>query len=175
MRRNRPALLAGAVVAAAALAGGGFVAGRATAPKGPATLAQAFQLAAQGKLACGSFTGGAGGGGFLQRLCSGQGGGVAAGGGGGGGERFGGGLLGPGSVTGQVTSVSAGQLTVRTPAGLLTVKLGPTTTVLKTAAGKTADLATGARVVIASSANTDGSRVAQRVLLLPAVAGQGQG
>jgi outer membrane lipoprotein SlyB len=99
---------------------------------------------------------------------------VAAGGGGGGG-RFGGGLLRPGSVAGQVTSASAGRLTVRTPAGLLTVKLDPATTVLKTATGRTADLATGARVVIASSASPDGSRVAQRVLLLPAVAGQGQG
>ncbi len=171
---RRPALLAGALAAAVVLLGGGFLAGRSTAPKGPATLAAAFQQAAQGKLPCGS-SGGSGGGGFLQRACSGQAGGFGGGAGGAGGRGGGGGgaLLGPGSVTGQVTQASASQLTVRTVAGALTLKLNPSTVVLTTTTSGKSALATGARVVVSSTANADGSRVAQRVLLLPATGQQG--
>jgi Domain of unknown function (DUF5666) len=172
---RRPALLAGALVAAAILLGGGFVAGRVTAPKDPATLAVAFQEAAQGKLPCGS-TGGQGGGALLARACTaraGAAGGAGGFGGGRGGANRGGGLLGPGSVTGQVTQVSGSQLTVSTNAGALTVKLSPSTAVLKTGSGRPSDLTDGARVVVASTANADGSRVAQRILLLPATGSQG--
>src|SRR5205823_3635301 len=48
---------------------GGFFAGRATAPKGPATLAEAFQQAQAGKLPVGN----GGPGGFLRRGQNGQG------------------------------------------------------------------------------------------------------
>ncbi|MDQ6649021.1 MAG: hypothetical protein M3Z02_02710, partial [Actinomycetota bacterium] len=77
-RSNRPALIGGAVLGGLLLLGAGFAAGRASAPKGPATLAAAVQQASAGKLPCGTPTGNAG---FVTRLCNANG---AAGGGGGG-------------------------------------------------------------------------------------------
>jgi hypothetical protein len=57
---RRTVVLAAAAALALGLAGG-FFAGRQTAPKGPATLADAVRLASQGKLPTGSFTPGQGG------------------------------------------------------------------------------------------------------------------
>ena len=111
-------------------AAGGFFLGRATASSGPATLAEAFQLAQQGKLPRGNLQGpGAGQGGQTQ-------GGQAQGRGGG-----------P-SVRGDITDRSGDVLTVSTPAGELKAQLTASTEILKAVPGKAADLAVGDSVSV---------------------------
>lgn len=121
------------VVGAAA----GFFLGRATASSGPATLAEAFQLAQEGKLPRGNLQGPGGGQGFP--------------GGGQGGQTQGGQAQGPGggpSVQGDITARSGNVLTVSTRAGELKVQLTGSTEVLKAVAGKAADLAVGDSVSV---------------------------
>ena len=118
-------------------AAGGFFLGRATASSGPATLAEAFQLAQEGKLPRGNLQGPGGGQGFP--------------GGGQGGQTPGGQAQGPGggpSVQGDITARSGNVLTVSTRAGELKVQLTGSTEVLKAVAGKAADLAVGDSVSV---------------------------
>jgi hypothetical protein len=117
-------------------AAGGFFLGRATASSGPATLAEAFQLAQEGKLPRGNLQGPVGGQGFP--------------GGGQGGQTQGGQAQGPGgpSVQGAITARSGNVLTVSTRAGELKVQLTGSTEVLKAVAGKAADLAVGDSVSV---------------------------
>jgi hypothetical protein len=118
-------------------AAGGFFLGRATASPGPATLAEAFQLAQEGKLPRGNLQGPGGGQGFP--------------GGGQGGQTQGGQAQGPGggpSVQGDITARSGNVLTVSTRAGELKVQLTGSTEVLKAVAGKAADLAVGDSVSV---------------------------
>jgi len=118
-------------------AAGGFFLGRATASSGPATLAEAFQLAQEGKLPRGNLQGPGGGQGFP--------------GGGQGGQTQGGQAQGPGggpSVQGHITARSGNVLTVSTRAGELKVQLTGSTEVLKAVAGKAADLAVGDSVSV---------------------------
>ena len=118
-------------------AAGGFFLGRATASSGPATLAEAFQLAQEGKLPRGNLQGPGGGQGFP--------------GGGQGGQTQGGQDQGPGggpSVQGDITARSGNVLTVSTRAGELKVQLTGSTEVLKAVAGKAADLAVGDSVSV---------------------------
>jgi hypothetical protein len=118
-------------------AAGGFFLGRATASSGPATLAEAFQLAQEGKLPRGNLQGPGGGQGFP--------------GGGQGGQTQGGQAQGPGggpSVQGAITARSGNVLTVSTRAGEVKVQLTGSTEVLKAVAGKAADLAVGDSVSV---------------------------
>jgi hypothetical protein len=118
-------------------AAGGFFLGRATASSGPATLAEAFQLAQEGKLPRGNLQG--------------PGGGQGLPGGGQGGQTQGGQAQGPGggpSVQGDITARSGNVLTVSTRAGELKVQLTGSTEVLKAVAGKAADLAVGDSVSV---------------------------
>jgi len=118
-------------------AAGGFFLGRATASSGPATLAEAFQLAQEGKLPRGNLQGPGGGQGFP--------------GGGQGGQTQGGQAQGPAggpSVQGDITARSGNVLTVSTRAGELKVQLTGSTEVLKAVAGKAADLAVGDSVSV---------------------------
>ena len=125
----RDRLLAG-VLCLVVGAAGGFLVGRAPAPSGPATLAEAFQLAQEGKLPRGN----------LQGPGDGQGGQTP----GGQGQGPGGGP----SVQGDITSVDGDVLTVSTRAGELKVQLTGSTEVLKAVAGKAADLAVGDSVSV---------------------------
>ena len=142
-------------------AAGGFFLGRATASSGPATLAEAFQLAQEGKLPRGNLQGPGGGQGFP--------------GGGQGGQTQGGQAQGPGggpSVQGDITARSGNVLTVSTRAGELKVQLTGSTEVLKAVAGKAADLAVGDSVSVrldttASNGGT-GTVTAARVTEEPA-------
>jgi hypothetical protein len=118
-------------------AAGGFFLGRATASSGPATLAEAFQLAQEGKLPRGNLQGPGGGQGFP--------------GAGQGGQTQGGQAQGPGggpSVQGAITARSGNVLTVSTRAGEVKVQLTGSTEVLKAVAGKAADLAVGDSVSV---------------------------
>lgn len=118
-------------------AAGGFFLGRATASSGPATLAEAFQLAQEGKLPRGNLQGPGGGQGFP--------------GGGQGGQTQGGQAQGRGggpSVQGDITARSGNVLTLSTRAGELKVQLTGSTEVLKAVAGKAADLAVGDSVSV---------------------------
>jgi hypothetical protein len=167
---RRVVMAGGAAVAAVVLAAGGFLAGRSAAPSGPATLSAAIQLAAAGKLPCGTAP---------AAICSGAGrfgggfgaGGFGAGGfGGGTGQGRGGvlgGLFGPGSVNGTITSVSGGSMQVQTRAGTVTVKLPAGVQVTSTTTGSSRDLAAGRPVVITATTGTDGTRTAQRIFVLP--------
>jgi hypothetical protein len=125
-------------------AAGGFFLGRATASSGPATLAEAFRLAQEGKLPRGNLQGPGGGQGFA-------GGGQGFPGAGQGGQTQGGqgqGRAGGPSVRGEITDRSGNVLTVSTPAGELKVQLTGSTEILKAVAGKAADLAVGDSVSV---------------------------
>jgi hypothetical protein len=141
-------------------AAGGFFLGRATASSGPATLAEAFQLAQEGKLPRGNLQGPGGGQGFP--------------GGGQGGQTQGGQAQGPGgpSVQGDITARSGNVLTVSTRAGEVKVQLTGSTEVLKAVAGKAADLAVGdsvsVRLDMTASNGGTGTVTAARVTEEPA-------
>jgi hypothetical protein len=138
-------------------AAGGFALGRATAPSGPSTLAEAFQLAQQGELPRGDLQGPGGGQGF-----------PGAGGGNPNGQNQGGPGQGGGpGVQGEVTAVSGDVLTVSTPAGELKVRLTGSTTIRKAVAGERGDLAAGDTVSVrldpSASNGNDGTVTASSV------------
>jgi hypothetical protein len=146
---GRRVIVAAGLALAVGLAGG-FFAGRATAPKGPATLAEAFQQAQAGKLPVGN----GGPGGVLRRGQNGQNGQGATPGQGfpgpggtppGGGN---GGQGGPGGIQGQVTAVDGDTITVQTSAGPIKVKLSDSTTIERATAGSRKDLAVGTQVSV---------------------------
>jgi hypothetical protein len=143
-------------------AAGGFALGRATA-SGPSTLAEAFQLAQEGKLPQGDLQGRFGGGqGF-------PGGGQNPGGGGQGGQA---GQGGSPSIQGEITTVSGDTLTVSTQAGELKVQITGSTEVRRAVAGKASDLAVGDTVSVridpGASNSSDGTVSASSVTEEPA-------
>jgi hypothetical protein len=130
-------------------AAGGFALGRATAPSGPKTLAEALQLAQQGKLPRGNLQGG---GGFF-------GGGAGQGNGGNGsGQGNAQGRVGPGGggLQGQITALSGDTLTVTTQAGELKVQLTGSTAIRKAVSAKKSDLAVGDNVAVALDLSAGG-------------------
>jgi hypothetical protein len=156
----RDRLVAGALCLVLGGAGGFFL-GRATASPGPATLAEAFQLAQEGKLPRGNLQGPGGGQGFP--------------GAGQGGQAPGGQGQGPGggpSVQGDITSVDGDVLTVSTQAGELKVQLTGSTEIRRAVAGKAADLAAGDSVSVrldtAASNSGTGTVTARSVTEEPA-------
>ncbi len=160
--RWRDRLLAGAVCLVVGL-GGGFALGRATAPSGPKTLAEAFQQAQQGKLPRGNVQGLAGG--FRQ----GQGGQPGQAQGGQGGPL--GGRGGP-SLQGDITAISGDVLTLTTGAGELKVQLGDSTQIRKAVSAKQGDLGVGDTVAVrldpAASNGGNGTVVASSITKEPA-------
>jgi uncharacterized protein DUF5666 len=64
-----------------------------------------------------------------------------------------------GGLTGQVTAVSGSSLTVRTPAGARTVKLGPSTQIERTAHAGAKDLRTGLTVTVSGAGTNPATRV----------------
>jgi hypothetical protein len=145
---------------------GGFALGRATASSGPATLAEAFQLAQEGKLPRGNQQQGPGGGqGFP--------GGQAPGGQGQNGQNQGG--QGPGggpSVQGDITSTDGDVLTISTQAGELKVQLSGSTEIRRAVTGKASDLAVGDTVSVrldpAASNSSNGTVTASSITEEPA-------
>jgi hypothetical protein len=140
---------------------GGFALGRATASFGPATLAEAFQMAQEGKLPLGNQQQGPGGGqGFP--------GGQAPGGQGQNGQNQGG--QGPGggpSVQGDITSTDGDVLTISTQAGELKVQLSGSTEIRRAVTGKASDLAVGDTVSVrldpAASNSSNGAVTASSI------------
>jgi hypothetical protein len=173
-------LLAIAAVAAIVIAAIFFFVGKAAGggDSGPTSLAAAITQAQQGKLSCGNVSeavtaarpaGNANGGappnagGFLARgLCGDNSGAQGQGQGQGNfpGRGFGGGL------TGEVTAVSDSSLTIDTPAGSRTVKIGADTQIDKTAKGDQSDLHKGVTVSVAGAGNGQGT--ATRIVIVPA-------
>lgn len=141
---------------------GGFALGRATASAGPATLAEAFQLAQEGKLPRGNLQGTGGGQGFP--------GGQAPGG-----QNQGGQGQGPGggpSVQGDITSTDGDVLTISTQAGELKVQLSGSTEIRRAVTGKASDLAVGDTVSVrldpAASNSSNGTVTASSITEEPA-------
>ena len=155
----RDRLVAGALCLLIGVAGG-FALGRTTA-SGPATLAEAFQLAQEGKLPRGDLQGPGGGQGF-------PGGGQNGTGQGPGGQ----GPAGGPSVQGEITGVSGDVLTVSTQAGELKVRLTDTTAIRRAVTGKAGDLASGDTVSVrldpAAPNSGDGTVTASSVTEEPA-------
>jgi hypothetical protein len=151
-RTNVKAVLLAAVLSLVVGAVGGFLVGRLSAKKAPATLAQAIQMAARGQLPRGNLTGGFAGG--LGRFGAGSPGGAANGqngsgqAGGQGGLAGGRGAGGFGGFQGSITAVNGNTITVQTPAGQVKVLIGGNTSILKTASGSRADLAVGKTVQV---------------------------
>jgi hypothetical protein len=159
--RWRERLVAGALCLVVGVAGG-FALGRATAASGPKTLAEAFQLAQQGKLPRGSLQQAGG------RLGAPGGQGFA----GGRGQAQGQGPGGGPSVQGAITARSGDVLTVSTRAGELKVQLSDSTQILKAVVGKAGDLAVGDTVLVrldpAASNGANGTVTASSVTREPA-------
>jgi hypothetical protein len=162
----RDRLVAGALCLVVGVAGG-FALGRATASSGPATLAEAFQLAQEGKLPRGNQQQGPGGQGFP--------GFGNQGGQGQGGQNQGGQGPGPGggpSVQGDITSTDGDVLTISTQAGELKVQLSGSTEILKAVTGKAGDLAVGDTVSVrldpAASNSANGTVTASSITEEPA-------
>jgi hypothetical protein len=101
-------LIVGGIVGGLFLVGGGYFAGQAMA-SGPKTLAAAIQQASTGKLPCGTPSGTTGAAGLITRLCGSTAGGAPTGGAGGG---FGGGGGFGRGISGTVTAMSSGSVTV---------------------------------------------------------------
>jgi len=198
---SKTGLYVGMVVGGLALAGVGYFVGSQTS-SGPTTLAAAVADAQAGKLPCGTpavsatpdpgqgFGQGGGVNTFLiARLCQSTGSGNGTGGGtgttpgtgngfpGGPGGGFGGrgalgGLIGPGTVTGTLTKVTATSLTITTRGGSVTVALPSTAKVTKTTSGSVSDLAAGQTVAVGTT--TSGSaQTATSVFVLPATTTSG--
>ena len=162
-------LVVGAVVGGVVLAGGGFFAGQATA-SGPKSLYAAVQEASAGKLPCGTSDATTGASALIARLCGSTGGsigGPTGGGTAGGGFGGGGGAFGRG-VSGTVTSISSGSITVNTRAGAVTVVVPGTVGIEKTIAGALTDVTVGATVTITSTTDSSGNRTASRITIVPA-------
>jgi hypothetical protein len=142
---------------------GGFALGRATASSGPATLAEAFQMAQEGELPQGDMQGPGDGQGFP----GGQGG-QRPGGQGPGGQ---GGAGGP-SVQGDITSTDGDVLTISTQAGELKVQLSGSTEIRRAVTGKASDLAVGDTVSVrldpAASNSSNGTVTASSITEEPA-------
>jgi hypothetical protein len=183
-------LIAIAVVVAIAIAAVFFFVGKAAGggSSGPTSLASAITQAQQGKLSCGDVNaavaaarpnGGQAGnagaanggapnfGGFLARgLCGDNSGSQeqAQGQGQFGRRGFGGGL------TGQVTAVTDSSLTITTPAGSRTIKIGPDTQIDKTAKAGKSDLRKGVTVSVAGAGAPGGNAqgTATRIVIVPA-------
>jgi hypothetical protein len=119
--------------------GGGFFAGRTTAPRGPATLAEALQQAQAGELPTGDIGAGRQGG---------QGGAFPGGQPPPGGAGGPGGPGGPGGFQGEVTAVDGDVLTVQTQAGTIKVRIGDATEINRSTKGSRADLAVGRQVTV---------------------------
>jgi hypothetical protein len=153
----RDRLLAG-VLCLVLGAAAGFALGRATAPSGPATLAEAFQLAQEGKLPQGDIQAVRGRG--VPGGQNGQAQGAAPGRGG------------SPSVEGEITAVDGDVVTVSTRAGELKVKLTSSTTIGKVVAGNRSDLAAGDSVSVrldpSASSGGDGTVTATSVTEEPA-------
>jgi hypothetical protein len=153
----------------------GFLIGHA-ASSGPKTLAEALTQARAGKLPCGTVSSTSGAGFLVSRLC-GSGTGSSGGGGFGG---FGPGTVGgsggfggnAGLVAGTVSSVSGTSITVATNAGNVTVTVPSTASITKPAKISLNQLPVGSRVVVISSTDASGARVASRVTVSD---GQGGG
>jgi hypothetical protein len=157
-----------AAVVAVVVAAGAFFAGRAAAgSSGPATLAAAVTQARAGKLPCGvsasatpPATGGRPGSDFLvASICNrnAQTGFRRTGGGG----FFGGG---PGGAVGTIQSIDGSTLTIQGRQGTQKVTLGSSTEVRRYATGSTADLKTGASVIVSGGQ----SGAPRTVTVLPA-------
>lgn len=143
-------------------AGAGFAVGRTTASSGPATLAEALQQAQQGKLPTGNLQGQRGQGG----LFGGQNGQGNQGNQNGQGNRTPG-----GGVQGDITAISGDVITISTPAGDLTVKLGEGTTILKAVSAAKGDLAVGDTVSVRidpSASGGNGTATASSITKEPA-------
>jgi hypothetical protein len=158
----RDRLLAG-VLCLVVGAAGGFALGRATA-SGPSTLAEAIQLAQEGKLPQGDLQG------RLQgRFGQGSPGGQNQGGGS---QGFQPGQGGGPSVEGEITTVSGDVLTVSTQAGELKVRLTDSTEILRAVAAEADDLAAGDSVSVrldpSASNGGDGTVTASSVTEEPA-------
>ena len=190
-----------AAVVAVVLIAGAFFAGKAMAGSGPKTLADAVKQAQAGDLPCGD-TGaaptpaangappaggfGANGAQFMVRaICdrtqSTSGAGAGGTGGTGTGQgRFGGGAgggLGFG-LTGQVTAVTSTSLTIQSPRGNQTVKLGPSTKVSKSSSAAASDIKKGDTVVVGGAGggfrqqqSQSQSTTATSVLIVPSSSG----
>jgi hypothetical protein len=130
--------------------GGGFFAGRTTAPRGPATLAEALQQAQAGELPTGDIGAGRQGG---------QGGAFPGGPppGGAGGAGGPGGPGGPAGFQGEVTAVDGDVLTVQTQAGTIKVRIGDATEINRSTKGSRADLAVGRQVTVRPDLDAAGS------------------
>jgi hypothetical protein len=142
---------------------GGFLLGRATASSGPATLAEAFQMAQEGELPQGDLQGPGGGQGFPGGQAP---GGQAPGGG------QGQGAGGRPSVQGDITNVSGDVLTVSTQAGELKIQLTGSTEIRRAVAGRASDLVAGDTISVrldpGASNGSDGTVTASSVTEEPA-------
>jgi hypothetical protein len=156
-------LIVGGIVGGLFLVGGGYFAGQAMA-SGPKTLAAAIQQASTGKLPCGTPSGTTGAAGLITRLCGSTAGGAPTGGAGGG---FGGGGGFGRGISGTVTAMSSGSVTVQTRAGSVTVIVPGTVTVDKTVVGQLADVKVGSSVTVSSTTDSSGNRTAQRITVVP--------
>jgi hypothetical protein len=158
--RWRDRLAAGAICLVVGV-GGGFALGRATAPSGPKSLAEAVQQAQQGKLPRGNLQGLAG------ALRPGQGGQNGQNQGAPGGP-----LGGRGSLQAEITAIDGGVLTLSTGAGELKVQLSGSTQIRKAVAAKQGDLAVGDTVAVrldpTASNASDGTVAASSITKEPA-------
>jgi hypothetical protein len=170
-----------AVIALVIGLGAGFAVGRQTAPKGAASLAQAIQLSSAGKLPTGDLSSVRGnlGGAFRRGAQGGQRGngqaapGAGGQGGNGGGNGNGGGFLFGGGqrnrgIQATVSSISGDTLMLDTPAGQLSVRIGPNTKIQKATSGARSDITPGSRVVVnfdlGGTTGNDGSVAASSIL-----------
>ena len=81
--------------------------------------------------------------------------------------RSGQGFSGRGAVTGTVEKVEGNTVTVDTPEGPLSVRIGEDTVIQKSAAGTLEDLQTGLRVAVVGQPDEGGTVAAQFVVLIP--------
>ncbi|MDE2079471.1 MAG: hypothetical protein KGI73_03730 [Patescibacteria group bacterium] len=73
-----------------------------------------------------------------------------------------------GATAGTIIAKDANSITVKLSDGSTKIALvGPSTTVMKTVAGATSDLSVGTTVIVAGSANPDGSMTATNVQIRP--------